>query len=187
MVLPTSVVSGDSLGGAVAMSAAGRSRNDSASVAYARSEFTSRRSASSPPHESSTNPARLDGSTSRADWWMRLTVVQWSITGWFTSASSPRGLEPRRCGAPLPSSLLEGAIRPVKLSCRRRAWSQGDGSALEQTYGTRPPPQIPDCPCPLGRPQFHSYEALVEPRIRAEAVPLRPDREINDRKVASVD
>src|SRR5262245_51157903 len=37
------------------------------------------------------------------------------------------------------------------------------------------------------RPQFHPCEALVEPRIRAQVVPLRRDREMNYRKVARVD
>jgi hypothetical protein len=37
------------------------------------------------------------------------------------------------------------------------------------------------------RPQFHPCEALVEPRISAQAVPLRRDREMNYGKVARVD
>jgi hypothetical protein len=38
-----------------------------------------------------------------------------------------------------------------------------------------------------GRPQFHPYEALVEPRIKAQAVPLRRHGEVNQRRVARVD
>src|SRR6185503_14790588 len=38
---------------------------------------------------------------------MRLTVVQWSITGWFMSDSSMRGLEPRRRGVPYRPLLIE--------------------------------------------------------------------------------
>ena len=37
------------------------------------------------------------------------------------------------------------------------------------------------------RPQFHPCEALVEPRIRAQAVPLRRHGEMNQRRVARVD
>src|SRR4029453_2484176 len=85
MVLPTSAASCDSPGGVGAMSTAGRSRNDSASEAYVRSDCTSDRNVSSPPHDSSTNAARSDGSLSRADWVMGLTVLQRSITDWFIS------------------------------------------------------------------------------------------------------
>jgi RNA polymerase sigma-70 factor (ECF subfamily) len=53
-----------------------------------------------------------------------------------------RGLAPRRRGVPYRPLFIEGAIRSKKLSCRRipttdppsllRAWSQGDGSALDR-------------------------------------------------------
>src|SRR5215831_12682545 len=73
---------------------------------------------------------------------MRLTVVQWSITGWFTPASSLRGLEPHRRGVPLPPSIL-GRRHPTGKTVMSpnsdsgptellRAWSQGDGSAFER-------------------------------------------------------
>ena len=36
-------------------------------------------------------------------------------------------------------------------------------------------------------PQLHPCEALVEPRIRAKAVPLRRHGEMNQRRVARID
>src|SRR5262245_53257035 len=73
---------------------------------------------------------------------MRLTAVQWSITGWFMSGSWMRGLEPRRRGVPYRPLFRErrhptgrtvmspnSDSGPTELL---RAWSQGDGSALDR-------------------------------------------------------
>src|SRR5215471_13177696 len=73
---------------------------------------------------------------------MRLTVVQWSMTGWFTPASWLRGLEPRRGGVPFTTlcSRRRHSTRKTAMSPNSdtgptellRAWSQGDGSAFER-------------------------------------------------------
>src|SRR5688572_1056102 len=73
---------------------------------------------------------------------MRLTVVQWSITGWFMSDSRMRGDGTASPRGTIPSSVYRRRhpTRKTVMSPNSdsgptellRAWSQGDGSALDR-------------------------------------------------------
>src|SRR4029453_5044466 len=80
------------------------------------------------------------------------------------------------------------AVTPYISSIGWPSWTSfvsGDGAAARRSTIAPPPHSHPASS--QDRPQFHPCEALVEPRIRPQAVPLRRNSEMDQPRIAYVE